>query len=145
MTTNDAPSIGAELIAGAAAGAAGIVSTQPLDTLRIRLQVTHGARGAVSCLQDMFKSEGIQGLYRGIYSPLLTVGAMNAVLFLSHSQAMAAMQRSSSEPDTALRHAQAGVLAGFTSAFITAPTELVKCRAQVQLTDLIVHSLSSCS
>lgn len=135
-------SIATELISGGVAGAAGILATQPLDTIRIRLQSLQRDSslrysGILSCATSALRSEGIRGLYKGVASPTLTVGIMNAVVFCAYDMSSSAIQRASGikEADD-LSLAQvwlAGASAGFASAFITAPTELVKCHAQLNL------------
>mmetsp|Transcript_104871 Transcript_104871/g.295409 ORF Transcript_104871/g.295409 Transcript_104871/m.295409 type:complete len:284 (+) Transcript_104871:119-970(+) len=134
----------AEMLAGGVAGAAGVLSTQPLDTIRIRLQssvsnlgMATGYNGIVHCAVATFRNEGLRGLYKGVVSPTATVGAMNAVLFLSYECASDAARKQSGigrNKDLPLRQVFAcGAVAGFTTAFITAPTELVKCLAQTDL------------
>lgn len=128
-------SVVTELVAGGVAGAAGIVSTQPLDTVRIRMQtLPNQGSGSplLGCLRSTFRGEGLRGFYKGVASPTFTVGLMNSVLFLSYEKASAALRErnnsaSLSLPDVAL----AGAASGAASAFITGPTELVKCIAQV--------------
>lgn len=137
-------SVATELVAGSVAGAAGILATQPLDTIRIRLQssATSLGRGAAyggvaECARLTLREEGVRGLYKGVASPTLTVGGMNAVLFFSYEYASAALTRASgnsSVEELPLAGVYAaGSLAGLTTSFITGPTELVKCIAQTDL------------
>eukprot|EP00931_Biecheleriopsis_adriatica_P038195 TRINITY_DN21906_c0_g1_i1.p1 TRINITY_DN21906_c0_g1~~TRINITY_DN21906_c0_g1_i1.p1 ORF type:complete len:285 (+),score=23.83 TRINITY_DN21906_c0_g1_i1:38-892(+) len=136
-------SVTTELVAGGIAGAAGILSTQPLDTIRIRLQSSaHGLgratgyAGLVDCALSTMKTEGLRGLYKGVASPTLTVGAMNAVLFFTYERASASLSGSAQNKDAELSLPQvyaAGASAGLTTAFITGPTELIKCIAQTNL------------
>jgi len=129
-----------ETVAGGIAGAVGIVATQPLDTIRIRLQSSATGlgktySGVANCAADTLRSEGIRGLYKGVASPTLTVAAMNAVLFLGY-ESTCKIFRQRNAPGEELSLAQvaaAGSVAGFTTAFITGPTELVKCVAQTNL------------
>lgn len=139
-------SLPAELVAGGVAGAVGILATQPMDTVRIRLQsspsrlgISRPYSGLFDCFSSAMRGEGIRGLYKGVASPTLTVGVMNAVLFFSYEYSTNLVRTYShtergeqlSIPQVAL----AGSMAGFASAFITAPTELVKCIAQTNLTN----------
>jgi solute carrier family 25 carnitine/acylcarnitine transporter 20/29 len=127
-----------ELTAGGVAGAIGIIATQPMDTIRVRLQNQHkGQRysGILDVTMSTLRAEGIRGLYKGVASPVLTVGLMNAVLFFSYESAVSTIKQTMggvqelSLPQVFV----AGSLSGVASAFVTAPTELVKCIAQTNL------------
>lgn len=135
-------SIAAELIAGGVAGAAGILLTQPMDTIRIRLQSTPamlGGQGAtpytgiLNCAKATAGSEGIRGLYKGVASPTLTVGGMNAVLFFSYEWVWKLLSSGGGDDLTLPQVFVAGATSGLASAFITSPTELVKCIAQTNV------------
>ena len=64
-----------ELTSGGVAGAVGILTTQPLDTIRIRLQnPAFGYNGMADALRTTVRNEGMRGLYKGVGSPLATVG-----------------------------------------------------------------------
>ena len=136
-------------VAGGAAGSAGIALTQPLDTIRIRLQTDQAGlyRGSIAqCARATLRGEGARGLFKGVLSPVLTAGAMNAVLFTSYEAVLGWLQRggggsgggrgageASLPPPPLVACCLAGFGSGVASAFITAPTELVKCRAQVDV------------
>ena len=127
-----------ELLSGGVAGMVGILATQPMDTVRIRLQGANSAgaqkyTGIMDCLGGTLRNEGLRGLYKGVASPALTVGVMNAVLFFSYDFASRAIQASdgSSDSDGSMSKVfTAGCFSGLMSAFVTGPTELVKCIAQ---------------
>jgi len=134
-------SIATELTAGGVAGAAGILTTQPLDTIRIRLQssatglgISRSYSGVFDCAATTLRNEGLRGLYKGIASPTLTVGVMNAALFFSYEYASSGLKTYSRSEELTLRQTWcAGAASGFASALITGPTELVKCIAQTNL------------
>eukprot|EP01062_Namystynia_karyoxenos_P038086 TRINITY_DN27680_c0_g1_i2.p1 TRINITY_DN27680_c0_g1~~TRINITY_DN27680_c0_g1_i2.p1 ORF type:complete len:312 (+),score=51.21 TRINITY_DN27680_c0_g1_i2:92-937(+) len=115
--------------AGGAGGAAGILVTQPLDTVRIRMQAAGSGvcGGLAGCARATLAAEGAAGLWKGVCSPMATAGAMNALLFVAQDAALARLGDGAS----AGQQAAAGVAAGAASAFITSPTELVKCNAQL--------------
>ena len=147
--------LGDAFFSGGIAGSTGILLTQPLDTVRIRLQTDAGAvryGGSLTrCIQSTLRSEGVAGLFKGVASPMMTAGVMNAVLFAAYETALSqllpnACTNSGAHDGPQARQRQdhqqappllaccaAGGAAGIASAFITAPTELVKCRAQVDV------------
>jgi solute carrier family 25 carnitine/acylcarnitine transporter 20/29 len=133
-----------ELTAGGLAGAAGILATQPMDTIRIRLQSSSDRLGLQSrytgildCGAACVQREGMRGLYKGVASPFVTVGLVNAVLFLTFERAARTLRErrglSAAEELSLPQVFLAGSTAGLTTAVITGPTELVKCIAQTDL------------
>lgn len=137
-------SLATELVAGGFAGAVGIMATQPLDTIRIRLQSTSCALGRVQpyagiadCAKSMLQHEGIRGLWKGYASPTFTVGGMNAVQFLTFEAVLRYLRDPTKDPNEQdlRRIFLAGCVAGTHCAMINGPTELVKCLAQTNLTN----------
>ncbi|GFH19505.1 mitochondrial substrate carrier, partial [Haematococcus lacustris] len=63
----------ADLVAGAVAGAANVLSGYPLDTVKVRMQSSSpGApHGAMACLRHILRHEGVPGLFRGVTTPLV--------------------------------------------------------------------------
>lgn len=124
-----------ELTAGGVAGAMGILLTQPMDTIRIRLQDPKlSYRGIGGCALDTLRTEGLRGLFKGVGSPMLTVGIMNAILFFTYEGTVHALSSPDRNASPSIATVMtAGALSGCVSAFVTAPTELVKCIAQINV------------
>lgn len=53
-------------VAGFAYGLTTVAVGQPLDTVKTRLQAT-GAKSALGTFKEIFRKEGIKGLYRSVY------------------------------------------------------------------------------
>lgn len=129
---------------GGAAGAVGSLVTQPLDTIRIKMQtMVLGAGRApavavrtaalppciaetLACLCTIVRNEGAHGLYRGVVSPVAAAGPRSACIFAGYDLALR-LRGGSGLAD----HALAGVAGGAVAAPLTNAAELVKCRAQV--------------
>ena len=96
-------SLATELLAGGFAGAVGIMATQPMDTIRIRLQSSSHAlgrapyKGILDCFKSMLHSEGVRGLWKGYASPTFTVSGMNAILFLTYEASIRSVRGNSKE------------------------------------------------
>jgi len=124
-----------EIISGSLAGAAGILFTQPLDTIRIRLATQSSKQklynGILDCMRVTFRKEGLRGLYKGVASPVCTMGIMNAVLFVTYEGSLRVIS-SSKQPSLWDVYA-AGFLSGITTSTINGPSELIKCIAQVNV------------
>jgi len=127
-----------DFIAGCVAGSLGIVATQPLDVIRIRMQIPEYQKygNITRQLSRILKIEGMRGMFRGVASPTLTVGLMSALLFQSYESSRAYLQKYRPPPkdgslDT-LTLALAGTWAGVVSCLITSPTEMIKVICQLE-------------
>ena len=68
----------------------------------------------------------------GSPAPVLTYGALNGLLFVSYSQALQWLQASrQASTNSLLSYWVAGTIGGLATWVVSAPTEVVKCRAQV--------------
>ncbi|KAJ1376364.1 Mitochondrial carrier protein [Sesbania bispinosa] len=79
-----ASSAGREFVAGCFGGTAGIISSYPLDTLRIMQQQSNKS-SAVTILKNVLSREGPAALYRGMGVPLASVTFQNAMVFQSYA------------------------------------------------------------
>jgi hypothetical protein len=125
------------LIAGTIGGSAGIAAGQPLDTVKVRLQSASPGqyRGAVHCFTQTLQQEGVRALYKGLKSPLIGNGPLNATAFGAQGSSQRFMDKwgwfpQSKEDAAAERpnYAQlwtGGAWAGFLTAFVSCPVELV--------------------
>ncbi|KAH7913445.1 mitochondrial carrier domain-containing protein [Hygrophoropsis aurantiaca] len=85
-------SIARKLLCGALAGSISQTLTYPFDVLRRKMQVTGMASGglgykytgAIDALQTIIRTEGIQGLYRGLWPNLLKVAPSIATSFFTY-------------------------------------------------------------
>ncbi|KAM4620370.1 mitochondrial ornithine transporter 1-like [Polymixia lowei] len=124
-----------DLSAGAAGGVACVLSGQPCDTVKVKLQTFPDVyRGAIDCFVRTWKKSGLRGLYQGTGAALLAHAGENAILFtcyggcqriVRHTLGMDSLQEMSP-----LHNALSGSLASVFSSLVLCPTELVKCRLQ---------------
>lgn len=88
---------------------------------------------AMDVVRKVVASEGIYGLYAGIQAPLPFVALFNATLFTSNGICRRVIGGGRNDDALSLGEiALAGVGAGAAVSFVACPTELVKCRLQVQ-------------
>ena len=78
--------------------------------------------------------QGVRGMYRGMGAPLATVALFNAVLFSVRGKMERLLAHADGSALTVGDQAVAGAGAGVAVSFLAAPTELIKCRLQSQLT-----------
>jgi hypothetical protein len=73
-------------ILGGVAGTLSVVFTYPTDLIRRKMQLVGSQghphyKGFVDCGVTVFKTEGIAGLYRGLWACILKVAPAMAVMF----------------------------------------------------------------
>lgn len=134
-----------EYVAGLIAGVATVFIGHPFDTVKVKLQKhnteAHGVtyRNGWHCTARILKTEGVRGLYRGATSSFLGVAFESSLLFGIYSQTKQLLQGGvqSSGPQLKVIIPSAAY-GGALISFVLCPSELVKCRMQVQGTDSLV-------
>uniref|UniRef100_A0A4W5NNX7 Mitochondrial ornithine transporter 1 n=1 Tax=Hucho hucho TaxID=62062 RepID=A0A4W5NNX7_9TELE len=123
------------LTAGAAGGVACVLSGQPFDTVKVKMQTFPSLyRGFLDCSLKTYRHDGLRGLYQGSVPALLANVAENAVLFACYgtcqqlTRRVFGLEKGSHLSD--LQNALSGSLASVFSSLVLCPTELVKCRMQ---------------
>ncbi|RCI01803.1 hypothetical protein CU098_008932 [Rhizopus stolonifer] len=130
----------ADFIAGNFGGMAQVIVGQPLDTIKVRLQLDQGKfKGAWDCTVQTVQKEGFFALYKGMASPIIGIGAVNALLFAANSSIKSRLQ---AYPDQLLsldKIALAGAGAGLVNSILASPVELLKIKMQAQFGSKAVH------
>ncbi|CAD7089812.1 unnamed protein product [Hermetia illucens] len=125
-----------DLLAGSLGGAACVYVSQPLDTVKVKMQSFPTLyKNMVGCFVETFRKDGVfRGLYAGTVPAVAANVAENSVLFAAYGgcQKFVAYLSGKSSPKnlTVLENAFSGFLAAFFSTFALCPTELIKCRLQ---------------
>ncbi|XP_021636921.2 mitochondrial arginine transporter BAC1 isoform X2 [Hevea brasiliensis] len=138
-----------EYLAGLLAGVATVITGHPFDTVKVKLQ-KHNAeahaikyRNGLHCTTRILKTEGVKGLYRGATSSFIGMAFESSLLFGIYSQTKQSLQRGVRSdvpmPQVIIPSAAYG---GAIISFVLCPSELVKCRMQVQGTDSLVPKSS---
>ncbi|KAL1924200.1 uncharacterized protein VTP21DRAFT_7235 [Calcarisporiella thermophila] len=122
-----------DFVAGYISGAAGLLVGSPLDTIKVRMQAGFSQNHSRHLsLNHMIRTEGIMSLFKGIITPVIGLGGLNALLFASYGGILRHISANQDEP-TLNQIFWAGFGAGVTCFLVSCPTELVKCRAQVKI------------
>lgn len=126
----------ADFWAGYASGALGIVVGNPLDLIKVRTQASSSVTSNATLPRVSPNPQSFRDSLRGLPAPVLTYGALNALLFMTYNRSLALFtvyppSSDGIEPRHGYpAHFLAGALAGLATFVISTPTELVKCRAQ---------------
>mmetsp|Transcript_36425 Transcript_36425/g.65913 ORF Transcript_36425/g.65913 Transcript_36425/m.65913 type:complete len:295 (+) Transcript_36425:46-930(+) len=127
-------SIPEEWSCGLAAGASGVFSAHPIDTLRVR-QMLHPEVRLGDHAANMLAKEGPQSLFKGICSPMICVGISKAILFGALSKSVSWLDRGDGScTPTPISHLfLGGVVAGAVVQVIQNPVDRIKCTAQCDM------------
>ncbi|GAV86397.1 Mito_carr domain-containing protein [Cephalotus follicularis] len=138
-----------EYVAGLLAGVAIVITGHPFDTVKVKLQKhnteAHGVKynNGLHCTARILKTEGVKGLYRGATSSFVGMAFESSLVFGIYSQTKQKLQggRQSGWPQ-AQAIIPSAALGGSIISFVLCPSELVKCRMQIQGTDSLVPNSS---
>ena len=115
----------AEILSGGVAGGCQVLFTNPLEIVKIRMQLDRTATLAATA-----KEVGFRGLYQGASACLLRDIPFSAIYFPAYAHLKQAF--SSSDGHLPLEWALlAGFFAGFPAAGLTTPADVIKTRLQV--------------
>jgi len=88
--------------------------------------------GPLDVARKTIRAHGFLALYQGLSSPLLGAMAENAIVFTTYKRFQRVMGVEENVWSSRMSYALAGLGAGFFSAAVLTPVELVKCNLQVQ-------------
>ncbi|KAJ1742018.1 mitochondrial aspartate-glutamate transporter agc1 [Coemansia sp. RSA 990] len=129
-----------ELLAGAMAGASQVVFTNPLEIVKIRLQIqgemlkeATGSAKAVSrgSAITIIKELGLLGLYKGASACLLRDVPFSAIYFTCYSHLKKDVFHEDRRQLGVIDLLLAGAAAGMPAAYLTTPADVIKTRLQV--------------
>uniref|UniRef100_A0A5B6Z6W6 Mitochondrial arginine transporter BAC1 n=1 Tax=Davidia involucrata TaxID=16924 RepID=A0A5B6Z6W6_DAVIN len=138
-----------EYLAGLLAGVATVITGHPFDTVKVKLQKhnteAHGIKykSGLHCTARILNTEGVKGLYRGATSSFVGMSFESSLLFGIYSQTKQSLEGGlqSGKPQLQVIIPSAA-FSGAIISFVLCPSELVKCRMQVQGTDSLVPKSS---
>ncbi|KAK7921449.1 Mitochondrial carrier protein LEU5 [Apiospora marii] len=125
-----------DVIAGGIAGSAAKTVVAPLDRVRILFQTSHAQfrqhsdhwDGWLRAVRDIYRAQGIPGLYKGHLATLARNFPYSGLNFLAYETYRDALIGSAPEQEAPWRRLICGSLAGATSTTLTYPLELIRIR-----------------
>ncbi|CAO2816037.1 unnamed protein product [Amaranthus hypochondriacus] len=122
------------LVSGAIAGAVSRTAVAPLETIRTHLMVGSSGHSTTEVFQDIMKTDGWTGLFRGNLINVIRVAPSKAVELLAYDTVNKFLSSKPGEQPKVPVPASliAGACAGVSSTILTYPLELVKTRLTIQ-------------
>ncbi|PHH70316.1 hypothetical protein CDD80_6103 [Ophiocordyceps camponoti-rufipedis] len=127
-----------EVAAGASAGGCQVIFTNPLEIVKIRLQVQGEVAKTVNATPKrsamwIVRNLGLVGLYKGASACLLRDVPFSAIYFPTYSHLKRDMfGESATKKLGVLQLLTAGAMAGMPAAYLTTPCDVIKTRLQVE-------------
>lgn len=124
------------IIAGGCSGAIAKSVTAPLERAKLLSQA--GVSGNfLSLMQDVIKTEGWRGLWRGNSANVIRVIPNKGVLLMCSDMYKSSVLAALPQAGTAAISSVAGGLAGLTAVLVTYPLELVRTRMAYRICDVM--------
>ncbi|KAK2807561.1 hypothetical protein FQN50_005429 [Emmonsiellopsis sp. PD_5] len=127
-----------EILAGGTAGACQVVFTNPLEIVKIRLQVQGEIAKSVESAPRrsamwIIKNLGLMGLYKGASACLLRDVPFSAIYFPTYAHLKSDFfGESQTKKLGVVQLLTAGAIAGMPAAYLTTPCDVIKTRLQVE-------------
>ncbi|KAI9183566.1 Mitochondrial carrier protein ymc2 [Blastocladiella emersonii ATCC 22665] len=126
-----------EILAGSFGGVCQVLSGQPFDTIKVRLQTQPTPpiySGVVDCVKKTVQADGALGLYKGTVTPLLGIGACVSIQFavLENMKRRFAASNGGSTDLSLAQLYMAGAVSGVANSAVSGPVEHIRTRLQVQ-------------
>jgi len=127
--------------AGLLSGAAGAALANPTDLVKVRMQAHQTAgtsryRNTFAAFVEIFRQEGVAGLYRGVGPTTQRAALLTAAQLASYDHIKQLLLRNTGLNEGILLHGICSVCSGFISAAVTTPVDVVKTRVMNQPTGL---------
>eukprot|EP00756_Hemistasia_phaeocysticola_P023514 Hpha_TRINITY_DN15899_c1_g12::TRINITY_DN15899_c1_g12_i1::g.190881::m.190881/K15109/SLC25A20_29, CACT, CACL, CRC1; solute carrier family 25 (mitochondrial carnitine/acylcarnitine transporter), member 20/29 len=123
-----------DFTAGAVYGATTVVVGQPLDTIKTRMQALSGRPSATGVAKELWRKEGVRGLYRGSLPPLIFGSFFRSFQFGFYASALPVIRRNLPEKKIGFFDYQvllAGMFGGVGRGLVEGPADYIKVRQQV--------------
>ncbi len=120
--------VGVDLLCGSVAGAISALTSHPVDTIKVRVQLSNPKISMAECIRKILKHEGPSGFYKGVLSPMIGLAPVNAFGFAGNEIGKRALKPYNMNENSRL--ILSGFFAGWMSLFAYVPLEMCKVTAQ---------------
>ncbi|KAI5680378.1 hypothetical protein M9H77_01605 [Catharanthus roseus] len=122
-----------KIASGAFSGAVATALTNPVEVLKVRLQMSvKSSRGPIFELQRIVHEEGVAALWKGVGPAIARAAALTASQLATYDETKQALIRWTPLEEGFQLHLISSTVAGGVSTFMTAPVDMVKTRLMLQ-------------
>ncbi|CAI2377180.1 unnamed protein product [Moneuplotes crassus] len=131
------PQTSIDFTAGVVSGSIGVFVGHPLDTLRIRMQLSN-PKPILELATETCVKEGVRGLYKGAVAPVIGRAPISGVTMAANDYCLRTMNYFNINEN--LKATIAGVVSGIVSSPICCPIEHIKIKKQAYSSGNISYS-----
>ncbi|KAM0950653.1 putative mitochondrial carrier protein [Dioscorea sansibarensis] len=122
-----------KLVSGTISGAIATAVTNPVDVLKVRLQMnTNPKKSSVGELRQILSEEGLKGFWKGVNPAMTRAGALTASQLATYDESKQALLRWTPLEESFHLHLISSCVAGAVGTLVTAPMDMVKTRLILQ-------------
>ncbi|KAL6952428.1 hypothetical protein U1Q18_034208 [Sarracenia purpurea var. burkii] len=122
-----------KIASGAFSGAIATALTNPVEVLKVRLQMNpNSRRGAIGEARKIASEEGITGLWKGVGPAMARAAALTASQLATYDESKQVLIRWTSLEEGFYLHLLSSTIAGTVSTLITTPMDTIKTRLMLQ-------------
>lgn len=122
-----------KIAAGGFAGSFATALTNPVEVLKVRLQMNSGPKvGAISEMRKIASEEGITALWKGVGPAMARAACLTASQLATYDESKRILTRWTPLEEGFSLHLISSMIAGAVSTLITAPVDMVKTRLMLQ-------------
>ncbi|KAG7025553.1 Mitochondrial substrate carrier family protein ucpB, partial [Cucurbita argyrosperma subsp. argyrosperma] len=118
---------------GAISGAVATALTNPVEVLKVRLQMNpNSTRGPIKEMSKIVSEEGLKALWRGVGPAMARAGALTASQLATYDEAKQVLVKWTPLEEGFPLHLISSTVAGVVSTLMTTPIDMVKTRLMLQ-------------
>ncbi|GAA0163040.1 secondary carrier transporter [Lithospermum erythrorhizon] len=122
-----------KIASGAFSGALATALTNPVEVVKVRLQMNSEVRrGPYQELQKIVSEEGMRALWKGVGPAMARAGALTASQLTTYDESKRELMRWTSLREGFYLHLISSTIAGMVGTIVTAPMDMVKTRLMLQ-------------
>ncbi|GMH02651.1 hypothetical protein Nepgr_004490 [Nepenthes gracilis] len=121
-----------KIASGAFAGSLATALTNPLEVLKVRLQMHSSSRGVINEMRQVALEGGVIALWKGVGPAMTRAAALTSSQLTTYDESKRALVRWTPLEEGFHLHLISSMLAGVVSTLITAPMDVVKTRLMLQ-------------
>ncbi|KAL3644827.1 hypothetical protein CASFOL_010007 [Castilleja foliolosa] len=122
-----------KIASGAFSGAVATALTNPVEVLKVRLQMnTRTGSGPIRELKKISSEEGVGALWKGVGPAMARASVLTASQLATYDESKRVLTKWTSLEEGFYLHLTASTIAGTVSTIMTAPVDMVKTRLMMQ-------------
>ncbi|KAK1318450.1 Mitochondrial uncoupling protein 1 [Acorus calamus] len=122
-----------KVASGAFSGAIATALTNPLEVMKVRLQMdSNPSRGTFTEMHKIISEEGIRALWKGVGPAMARAGALTASQLATYDESKQALLKRTALVEGFHLHLISSAIAGAVGTLVTAPMDMIKTRLMLQ-------------